>query len=97
MQIMAARRASPELLANAGWRSAMLEARDVPTHNFGRDLISDGYVSLLVRSYAKGPSDENLNLVLWRWTDPGCSLTVIDDENRLKSAVPDKDEKPPSE
>lgn len=91
------RGASPELLADAGWRRAMIEAREVPTHNFARDLIADGYVGLLVRSYAKGSSDTDLNLVLWRSTDPGCSLTVIDDENRLKSAVPDKDEKPPSE
>ncbi|CAM4397819.1 RES family NAD+ phosphorylase [Palleronia rufa] len=43
-----------EVLADSGWRSAMLEGRPVRTQDFARDLIAEGYAGLLVRSFAKG-------------------------------------------
>jgi hypothetical protein len=42
--------------------------------------MADGFVALLVRSYAPGATEANLNLVLWKWED---GLSVVDDENRL--------------
>lgn len=72
-----------EALANPGWRAAMLDGRPVPTQDFARALISDGYVGLLVRSFAPGTSATNLNLVLWRWSGTDAKLDVIDDEGRL--------------
>ena len=74
---------SDQTLADPGWRTAMLERCHVPTQDFARGLITDGFVGLLIRSYAKGASETNLNIVLWRWTGDGCALSVIDDENRL--------------
>ncbi len=74
---------TPEMLANAGWRSEMLDGRPVPTQTLANALVRDGFAGLLVRSFAKGTTAENLNLVLWNWTRQGCTLEVIDDEDRL--------------
>lgn len=78
-----ARGMSAGALADPGWRAAMLDGRPVPTQAFARALASDGFAGLLVRSYAKGATEANLNIVLWRWADEGSALAVIDDENRL--------------
>jgi len=43
-----------EMLADPGWRLAMLDGRRVPTQDFARDLFAEGYAGLLVRSFAKG-------------------------------------------
>lgn len=72
-----------EALADPGWRLAMLEGRRVPTQDLAFDLISGGYAGLLVRSFAKGARDADLNLVLWKWGSERCSLEVVDDEGRL--------------
>ena len=72
-----------EALTDPGWRLAMLDGRHVPTQDFARALIAEGYAGLLVRSFAKGAMDADLNLVLWRWDGEGCSLEVVDDEGRL--------------
>ena len=74
---------SARALADPGWRAKMLERRPVPTQDFAHGLVADGFVGLLTRSFAKGMSEINLNIVLWRWTGTGCTLEVIDDENRL--------------
>ncbi|CCF22225.1 conserved protein of unknown function; RES domain protein (plasmid) [Pseudorhizobium banfieldiae] len=74
---------SAEILANPDWRAAMLDGRIVPTQDFARALVEDGFAGLLIRSYAKGASDANLNIILWRWAGDGCALEVIDDEDRL--------------
>lgn len=71
---------TPDGLADHGWRSAMLDGRPVPTQNFAKALIADGFAGMLVRSYASGAAAGSLNLVLWSWSE---GLTVVDDENRL--------------
>ena len=35
------------------------------------------------RSYAKGASETDLNIVLWQWVGKDCALEVVDDEGRL--------------
>lgn len=75
---------SPERLADPRWRAAMAAGRAVPTQDFALALARAGYVGCLVRSFAKGTTPANLNLVLWRWNKgPDAVLEVIDDENRL--------------
>lgn len=75
---------TPARLADPGWRAAMLEGRAVPTQLFARTLVEAGFAGLLVRSFAPGTTDANLNLVLWRWNHGAVDrLAVIDDENRL--------------
>lgn len=66
------------------WRDQMKTAREAKTQAFARKLIASGYHGLLVRSFAPGATSDDLNLVLWRWSDTTpCRLTLIDDEHRL--------------
>ena len=69
-------------LVDPGWRDRMLRGETVPTQGFAERLIGDGFVGLLVRSFAAGTTADDRNLVLWSWTAPD-ALVVIDDEDRL--------------
>jgi hypothetical protein len=54
------------------------------TQGFARKLMAKGYRAMLVRSFAPGATEADLNLVLWRWGHSALArLTLIDDENRL--------------
>ncbi|MEO0380510.1 MAG: RES domain-containing protein [Pseudomonadota bacterium] len=75
---------TPITLGDPGWRAKMLAGKDVPTQTLATRLVKDGYIGLLVRSYARGMGALDLNLVLWRWSGPGASLRVIDDDSRLE-------------
>ena len=70
-------------LADPGWRTKMLGGQPVPTQDFSDKLIADGFAGLLVRSFAKGATADDLNIVLWRWTGAASHLQVVDDEGRL--------------
>ncbi|OAN70957.1 hypothetical protein A8B82_21940 [Sulfitobacter sp. EhC04] len=80
---LARRGMSESALADFGWRMKMLAGRAVPTQDFARTLIADGFAGLLVQSHAKGAAQNALNIVLWNWTGEGCDLRVVDDEDRL--------------
>jgi RES domain-containing protein len=71
-------------LAASTWRDEMRANGESRTQAFARSLLAKGYSALLVRSFAPGASQRDLNLVLWRWGDTApARLTVIDDEGRL--------------
>ncbi|SFF26886.1 RES domain-containing protein [Sulfitobacter brevis] len=70
-------------LADASWRTKMLDGQTVPTQKFAAVLISNGFAGLLFQSYAKGASATDFNIVLWKWTGDSCDLEVVDDEGRL--------------
>lgn len=71
-------------LADAGWRDRMTATGEAPTQGFGRRLAEAGHNGLLVRSFAPGTGDSDLNLVLLAWGDRApLRLTLIDDEGRL--------------
>ncbi|TCS03165.1 RES domain-containing protein [Rhizobium sp. BK418] len=73
-----------EAMAAASWRDEMKASGEARTQTFFRKLVSDGYHGLLVRSFAPAARSDDLNLVLWRWSDTApCRLTLIDDEGRL--------------
>ncbi len=74
---------SESILADSGWRVKMLNGDQVPTQDFSGRLIAEGFSGLLVRSFTKGASETDFNIVLWRWTGSDCTLTVVDDEHRL--------------
>ncbi len=74
---------SERAISDPGWRSKMLGGQNVPTQDFAGSLIADGFVGLLVRSYVKGASSTDFNIVLWRWSGLDCALRVVDDEDRL--------------
>jgi RES domain-containing protein len=71
-------------LADRTWRDQMKTNGEAATQVFARHLIAKGYRALLVRSFAPGTIESDLNLVLWQWGDAApARLTLIDDENRL--------------
>ncbi len=74
---------SENALADPGWRTKMLDDQTVPTQDFAASLIADGFAGVLIRSYAKGASSTDFNIVLWQWTGNNCDLEVVDDEGRL--------------
>ena len=71
-------------LADPTWRDQMKVSGEARTQLFGRTVVANGYRALLVRSFAPGAGEHDLNLVLWKWgTTPPARLTLIDDEGRL--------------
>lgn len=71
-------------LADSSWRDQMKASGEARTQGFARRLAAAGYHGLLVRSFATGAADDDLNLVLWQWGAAApCRLSLIDDENRL--------------
>jgi len=71
-------------LSDGRWRDQMKVTGEAATQAFARQLIAKGFHGMLVRSFAPGTTEVDLNLVLWRWgTTAPARLTLIDDENRL--------------
>ncbi|CAM5287316.1 MAG: RES family NAD+ phosphorylase [Rhizobiales bacterium] len=71
-------------LADPTWRDQMRTAGEATTQAFARRLVEAGFDAMLVRSFASGAAPDDLNLVLWRWSDKApARLVLIDDENRL--------------
>jgi RES domain-containing protein len=74
----------PAALSATTWRDEMREKGEATTQTFARHLIAKGYCGLLVRSFAPGTGEGDLNLVLWRWgNERPARLMLIDDEGRL--------------
>ena len=54
------------------------------SHLLADRLIAAGYVGMRVPSFAPGAGSDDVNLVLWRWSDRRPSrVALIDDEGRL--------------
>jgi hypothetical protein len=55
-----------------------------PTQILAERLIADGYAGMRVRSFAKGATTMDFNMVLWVWgsTLP-TKLALVDNEGRL--------------
>jgi len=71
-------------LAANTWRDEMRILGEARTQGFARRLINRGYHAVLVKSFAAGATEDDVNLVLWRWgADAPSRLTLIDDEGRL--------------
>jgi RES domain-containing protein len=71
-------------LAVTTWRDQMKATGEANTQAFAHRFAAMGYHGLLVRSFAPGTTDDDLNLVLWKWRNAApCRLTLIDDEHRL--------------
>lgn len=54
-------------LARDDWRLRMRDEGRAPTRILAERLIAAGHVGLLVRSFACGAGEADLNLVLWTW------------------------------
>jgi RES domain-containing protein len=75
---------TPADLAADDWRLRMFADGKAPTQLLAERLKADGFAGMQVRSFAKGASLTDLNLVLWVWSpDPPTQLRLVDDEGRL--------------
>ncbi|HUD93457.1 RES family NAD+ phosphorylase [Sphingobium sp.] len=75
---------TPAALADPTWRDQMKAAGKARTQIFAETLIANGFDGLLVRSFARGATDDDMNLILWTWSNSApYRLTLIDDEGRL--------------
>jgi hypothetical protein len=75
---------TPAMLAAPTWREEVRTSGEAKTQGFARRLMKAGHNGLLVRSFAPGSTAEDLNLVLWTWSDAAPTrLVLIDDEGRL--------------
>jgi RES domain-containing protein len=75
---------TPAALADPTWRDQMKATGKARTQIFTEALMADGFDGLLVRSFARGATDDDINLIVWTWSDSAPSrLTLIDDEGRL--------------
>ena len=62
----------------------MKASAEAQTQAFARRLAAAGHHGLLVKSFAPGAIDDDLNLVLWKWDSATPSrLILLDDEHRL--------------
>jgi RES domain-containing protein len=74
----------PVSLADPTWRDRMKATGEAKIQTFARHLAAAGYNGLLVRSFAPGATENDINLVLWQWSDAApCRLILVDDEGRL--------------
>jgi RES domain-containing protein len=82
-------RMNPEGLADNGWRDRMIGDGIAPTQKLAAALVEEGFQGLLVRSFARGATLDDLNLVLWTWGSTGpAKLSLIDKEGRLATRGP---------
>jgi hypothetical protein len=75
---------TPAAFAAEDWRLQMRAHGKAPTQTLAERLIADGYAGMRVRSFAKGATAMDINMVLWVWgsTLP-TKLALVDDDGRL--------------
>ena len=72
-------------LARDDWRIVMREHGEAPSQALARRLVEEGFAGMRGRSFARGATAQDVNLVLWRWSEePPTTLTLVDDEGRLR-------------
>ncbi|WP_404482676.1 RES family NAD+ phosphorylase [Novosphingobium sp. BL-52-GroH] len=71
-------------LSEPTWRDQMRGGGKTATQAFAPTFMAEGFDGMLVRSFARGASGKDTNLVLWDWgTAPPSRVTLIDDDGRL--------------
>ena len=66
------------------WEADMLDGGVAASQRVAEAVAAAGYVGMLVRSFAVGASEEDLNLVMWRWGDAHPTrVDLVDEEGRL--------------
>jgi RES domain-containing protein len=75
-----------EALADPSWRDQMKGGSRARTQVFAETLRAQRYNGLLVRSFSRGATEQDINLVLWTWGDNlPARIRLIDDQGRLSS------------
>ena len=76
---------TPADLASNDWRIRMWAEGKAPTQVLAERLIADGFAGLRAPSFAAGATAEDLNVVLWVWSNAlPAKLVLTDDEGRLR-------------
>ena len=71
-------------LACPTWEADMLCGRVAASQRLAERLVDAGHVGMLVRSFAVDASEDDVNLVMWRWGDIyPTRVTVVDEQDRL--------------
>lgn len=78
-------RLAPGELGDPSWRDRMLSGKPAPTHDLAEAAIAQGYVGIVIPSYARGAPADALNIVLWEWEG---RITLVDDDDRLGLRAP---------
>ena len=82
-QTLADHAITPAMLACA-WKDLATHGRTPPTWELAERLIAEGVAGILVRSFASGASDADVNAIFWTWgPDPPHRVRVIDEFQRL--------------
>ncbi len=82
---LAAQGLRPADLAADDWRARMLAEGKAPTQKLAERLKAAGFAGMRARSFAKGATEADMNLVLWVWgPDAPAGLRLVDDEGRLR-------------
>jgi len=74
LNLLEKHRITPQALSNTTWRDEMNLRGEALTQQLARDLRQAGFHGLIVRSFAPGTTDADLNIVLWTW---GTSLHIV--------------------
>jgi RES domain-containing protein len=83
MRVIAELGVSPATLA-CPWEELASQKAVPPSWELAQRLIDEEVTGILVRSFAPGCGPEDINLVLWGWSDrPPCLVREIDDHGRL--------------
>lgn len=68
----------------APWAEALTRGREPASHTLVDRLVANGAAGVLVPSFAVGATDDDQNLVLWRWGPaPPHRVQVFDPSGRL--------------
>ena len=66
------------------WRDDMFSGKVPASQSLADRLMESGFAGMRFGSYATGATEQDINLVLWRWSSELPSkVKLIDDENRL--------------
>jgi len=66
------------------WEDFATRGKAPPSWVLADHLIAAGHAAIIVPSFASGATDNDANLVFWRWSgDPPHQVRVIDDDGRL--------------
>ena len=81
---LAHRGISPNDLASPNWREETLAGETSISQALAERLIQEGYAGILVRSFVRGASASDHNLVLWKYgAELPTQVILVDDEGRL--------------
>jgi len=83
----------PAMLAELGttpgdlacpWEDLAARGTTPPSWTLAENLVSTGHAGALIRSFAPGAGEQDVNAVFWRWADAAPhKVRVIDDHERL--------------